>query len=401
MAEPEFLDFPFEEYSERIAKTRRAMEQQGLDGMLLTARDGIEYLSGFRTVALNYPFKAFALILPLSGNPSLVMDAIHSGNAAMTSWVKDLCMWGRDRSYVETVAESVRDLKLHRVGVELGLGHRLNMSYADFQALTNKLSEVEFIDAANLLGKVRAVKSRLEMERILSGSRIACECLKRGFESMHKGMTEKDFLDSIIVDFIRHGADSGYYGGKGVIHVRSGDSVRIAPTPTQRRIRKGDLIRVDCGIGYQGYVASDVCRTFIFDGEASVLQRRRMEVLTEALSIVPKEVRPGFTSTDIYRKVMGVIREAGLEREMEVWGTSSAGGAHVIGHGFGFAVHEPPYIYDGETTRWEPGMIMAVELLLGEYEEEDDYLFTRNGCELLTPLEHRGQFRPGEEWRLI
>jgi len=63
---------------------------------------------------------------------------------------------------------------------------------------------------------------------------------------------------------------------------------------------------------------------------------------------------------------------------------------HMIGHGMGLSHHELPFICPADETVWEEGMVVALEIGLGEQEYgfsdlEDNYLVTADGCERLSP----------------
>lgn len=53
------LDFPIDEYSARYSRLQKAMAAEGLDGLLLTTRDNVEYLTGFTTPSRRLGEKRF------------------------------------------------------------------------------------------------------------------------------------------------------------------------------------------------------------------------------------------------------------------------------------------------------------------------------------------------------
>ena len=69
------------------------MEASHVDAVFLTMRDNVEYLSGFTTVSWRVIDKRFWLIVSLSDEPVLIVDAVHEINARETSFVEDVRIW--------------------------------------------------------------------------------------------------------------------------------------------------------------------------------------------------------------------------------------------------------------------------------------------------------------------
>jgi Xaa-Pro aminopeptidase len=381
------------------------MEKRDIDGVIATTRDNIEYISGFTTMALRYEFKQFALIIPFEGEPALVLDTVHIGNAKNTSWIENLKIWGIDgRNYVDCIKEICNELGIHNRRIGMELNWRLNMTQNQFDYLKKDLAKAEIVDATDIFEDIRVVKSDEEVRRIKKACDITVMSWKEAFDSLKAGKTERDLLNDITISMLEKGADNNYnyYAGKGALHLRSGEKrkTQMGPAISDRVIKSGDIIRIDGGASYKGYVC-DMCRTFIFDGMPNNEQQKLFDTLVEAHKIIPDTIKPGFTTTDIYRSIMRVVKEAGHDKHVVRWGHANLPFSHLIGHNIGFHIHERPDIYDGEMTVWKPGMVMAVELLLGEYEEENDYLITEEGCELLTPLEHKSGYLEGETWKIL
>jgi Xaa-Pro aminopeptidase len=113
-------------------------------------------------------------------------------------------------------------------------------------------------------------------------------------------------------------------------------------------------------------------------------------------------VRPGITSADVCAAAEEKMRELGYEnRRRRTMDRISVEKGSMIGHGMGFNHHELPFICPADHTRWEEGMVVAVEIGLGEEEYgfsdlEDNFLVTADGCERLTPVERNlWQDQPG------
>jgi Xaa-Pro aminopeptidase len=106
---------------------------------------------------------------------------------------------------------------------------------------------------------------------------------------------------------------------------------------------------IDFGCTYRGY-CSDTTRT-VFVGRASEEDRAIYRVVLEANLAGEAAVRAGATAQDVDRATRSVIEKAGY-------------GEYFInrtGHGIGVAVHEAPYIMEGNLQELGKGMAFSVE----------------------------------------
>ena len=79
-----YLDFPLDEYQRRLDSIRRFMSDDQIDLLVLTVRENVEYLCGFRTVSWRNTDKSFWLIVPRAGPLRFFADPIHVGNEEQT-----------------------------------------------------------------------------------------------------------------------------------------------------------------------------------------------------------------------------------------------------------------------------------------------------------------------------
>jgi Xaa-Pro aminopeptidase len=397
MRQAKFLDFPLEEYAQRLQRLRELIEEAKLDALLLTMRDNVEYLSGFKVVSWRLPDKRFWLVVPLQGNPVLTVDTIHEYNARETSWIEDVRIWGKDgRSYIDHIIDIVQDLRLSKatIGMELGDAAILHMSQHDYFELVDQLNEVRFVDAAGLLSRARMVKSSLEIDRISRACRITCEGYKKGFSSIVSGMTEKELLRVIACEWIEQGAEPGYTStNPGYLAVNSGRIMQVNPFPEEQEIKMGELIQVDGGAVYKGYCA-DIYRN-AFVGEPPEKLVEYSSACSNIIDSTLARIMPGITSSEISETTNYFIREMGLEnnRRMLMDAISLKKGS-TIGHGLGFGVHELPFICPDDDTVWEAGMCGALELGIGDevhgyLQWEDNFVVLNDGVKVLSPMEKK------------
>lgn len=127
-------------------------------------------------------------------------------------------------------------------------------------------------------------------------------------------------------------------------------------------LKEGDLLKVDIGIQYQGWLA-DVGWTFSIRSFASDEAKRLMACGKRSLLDSIDKLRPGRPISDWAESVQNIVESEGF---------------HVCryfgGHGYGRQLHEPPHISNRRSSDQDPwadankilqkGMLLAVEPMI-------------------------------------
>jgi methionyl aminopeptidase len=125
--------------------------------------------------------------------------------------------------------------------------------------------------------------------------------------------------------------------------------------PDNRVIRNGDLIKIDVGVKYNGYIA-DAARTFPA-GQSSDQARTLMAVTKEALKKGIEQAKAGNRVSDISRAIQNTVERNGFSVVREL-----------TGHGVGRTLHEDPmipnFIFDGPNPELKAGMVLAIEPMI-------------------------------------
>ena len=80
------LAFSIEEYTGRLNNLKSRMREKGIDCMLVHTPENICYLTGQHSPGY---YMYLCLIVPLNGNPALVLRRGELGNAMVYAWIKD------------------------------------------------------------------------------------------------------------------------------------------------------------------------------------------------------------------------------------------------------------------------------------------------------------------------
>jgi Xaa-Pro dipeptidase len=266
-----------------------------------------------------------------------------------------------------------RGLLKARIGIELGF-----IAVRDFSIFTGLMPQVTWIDATNLVERLRAIKSLREIEILRTAAELSGAGLHALLQDLALGMDSarmtEIWRDATLAEARLRGlsppASTWAYIAVG------GDG--FAPGgPAQ----KGDLIKIDVGCVIEGY-SSDGGRTAVL-GRAGPAERKVYDALHKSFDAGFELLRPGAALSDVYRAVSTTMWDAGF---------STYGRGH-FGHGVGASIwsEEWPFISADATAKAEPGMVLAFETPyyikgLGGFIIEDQVLITETSTEIMAPM---------------
>lgn len=374
------LGFTPDEYRGRWSRAQKLMAESGLDALLVTEDHNYSYFSGHRLPysrpPASSPSRPTAFVLPRAGEPVVIVQLFHRADAARTSPARDV------RAYTEfsngcptLVRDALREMGVRkgRVGAELGYEQRLGMPYNEFQWLLKESPGVVFEDAADLLWRLRMVKSDAEVACVREACHITSRAYARLFALFKKGMTERDASALLSIAMMEEGADH-----PGLLDFTSGAGRynRTSDPATRRAVRRGEMLWIDAGAVFNAYWA-DFSRAGVVGGPTAE-QVRMQQVVNDLTMRGVEMVRPGVPVAEIARACDEGMEKLGLP-------TNVAGR---IGHGIGLHIQEPPHVATYDPTVLEPGMVITVEPGIitddGAFHIEQNVLVTRDGHELLS-----------------
>lgn len=299
-------------------------------------------------------------------------------------------LWAR-RSYERTISESefrdIKPMKSYRDAAQT-YSHLPDDIYLEtefvplamFQRFQKHFSFERYQSLDFQIAQVRAVKSEWELGYMEQAGqihqRVLEECVP---EILHEGMTEADLAAELYRLMVKEGhqgvarfamhdteivvAQLGF--GESSLYPTNfdgpGGQLGInAAVPglgnRNRKLKKGDLVFVDMGVGVNGY-HSDKSMTYMFGKK---LPDNALDTHRQCVDIqnkVAAMLKPGAIAEDIYEKVMGELSEDFMQNFMG-YGNRQA---KFLGHGIGLTVDEYPVIAKGFKVQLEANMVFAVE----------------------------------------
>jgi len=381
--------FPYEKLS-------RLAHDAGIDVVLAHTKPNVEYFTDFvwepgydKDNFITEDGKSYAVsfvCLPQdeTKSPAFVAPTCQMGFPENNDcWITDVRYWGPSFHVhgggseelpsddpIAVVANVLREKGLEgaTIGVEYG---RIEMVYA--QKLRELLPDATLVDAEPVIWELRMIKSDEEISRMRRAADITSEVMALAYTTSYEGMTEWDMEEWLDVAFAERGSrhiwtDVGF-GPKGALFAG----------PTDTPLRRGEILRLDIGGFYKGYLA-DMSRSLAWTrgGPVSDAAKRAHAAILGMNTALREAVRPGALPSDLFKMTMRMFEESGYESL-----TPQAG------HSLGRMGHEPPFLVEGNDRPLEPGMIAVVEPTmrvqgLGSFNIEDTTLVTEDGCEVLT-----------------
>lgn len=373
-----------EEIASRVNRVAVEASNQGLDALVILEPANIYYLSGFRTT-LYTRFMAVALRTTAPHDALLIATSVDRQLALEPVWYPSLLP--RTEVYYLGAPEGgalinapgplldtvVRDGE--RVGVDLA-----GASFGHVELLRSRYPAMTLVDATPLMHAARRVKSTLELAALREANAVAVSVLGRVPGWLREGLTERELgakLDGAARDA---GADGAAYPT--LIGFGPKSLAPHAP-PTDRQLRRGEMVTIAFGPTVAGYCA-DVVRTWYFGAPPRVAVDQA-RICTDVQAAALATIRAGARAGDAMLAARDVITRY----------EPSAPNAGSAGHSLGLTIHETPTLVADNDLALEADMVLAVEprqpgsamAEVGLFRQCDVVRVTPDGYELLTPLE--------------
>ena len=201
------------------------------------------------------------------------------------------------------------------------------------------------------------IKSKSEIELMRQAGRITAGARSIARQAVAAGVTTRQ-IDKCVHEFIvKSGAVPTFlgYGGFPASTCVSVNDEIIHGIPGKRVIRTGDIVSIDVGATYRGFVG-DCAGTFPC-GEISEDARKLIEVTRQSFFEGMKFAKEGYRISDISGAIQDYVESHGYSVVREY-----------VGHGVGREMHEAPEVPNYRLTRRvrpDPrlvrGMTIAVE----------------------------------------
>jgi methionyl aminopeptidase len=198
------------------------------------------------------------------------------------------------------------------------------------------------------------IKSDDEIAIMRQAGSIVAQTLQKLLAELRPGLVVKE-LDAIArKEFAKHGVEPtflGYHGYPATICVSVNDEI-VHGIPGKRVLKDGDVVSIDLGCTYKGFVADHAITAII--GTPKPRMRELVDVTSGALDEGIRHLRPGNKLGEVSHAIGEYIEQRGFGVVREY-----------VGHGVGRAMHEEPQVPNfGPPDRGpvlKKGMVLALE----------------------------------------
>lgn len=342
----------------RVEKLRKKMQEENLDSFLITSPYNLRYLTNFTGttgLAVITLKKAF-----------FITDFRYTEQAAAQAQGFEII------KNVGPIFEKVADLVQKEGLRELGF-EETTVSFLEYSVL-EEIIDAQLIPISGMIEELREIKDEEEIAIIEKACSIADLAYDHILKMIQPGMTEIEVANQLDFYMRSLGASGVSFETIVASGLRSAMPHGVA---SKKIIEQGDLITIDFGCYYEGYV-SDMTRTFAI-GDPGEQLKEIYQIVLEAQLAVLEVAKPGVTGKQLDAVARDYITKHGYG---EAFG-------HSTGHGIGLEIHEGPNVSVRAEKQFVPGNIITDEPGIylpgiGGVRIEDDLLITSDGNRVLT-----------------
>ncbi len=358
----------------RLDGLERELAAADLGGIALNAGPSLTYFTGLDFHLMERPV---VFIYVIGKMPVFILPRLEAAKVAEMGKVKIYFYDEDPEQWPKIFAEALAGSGA--AGGTLGV-ESLQLRVLEYTLLKQAMENIRLVDGSQVTASLRSTKDNAEIVLMQRAVDIAQDALRAVLPQIRLGMKEEEVAGELIVQLFRHGSDAVLPFSPIVSSGPNGANPHARPS--QRKLCEGDLLVIDWGAGYRGYV-SDLTRTFAV-GEIDEESARIHDIVQQANSAGRAAGRIGVACSEVDRAAREVIEEAGYGQFF----------SHRTGHGIGMQCHEEPYMRAGNERILREGMTYTVEpgiYLSGKngVRIEDDVLITAEGAVSLSTLPRR------------
>lgn len=348
---------------QRVKNVQDKLLKYNIDALLVTNMFNVRYLANFTGTT--------GLVVITKDEAYFVTDFRYTEQAAEEA--KGYTIVKNEGPIFEEVAKIVKENKIEKLGFE-----QENITYAVYHQI-NDIIPCDLVPVAGLVEKLREVKTEDEINIIKEAINITEKAYDYILGFVKPGKTEIEVANELDFYMRNEGATSVSFDTIVASGIRSAMPHGVA---SDKVIEEGDMVTIDFGCYYKGYV-SDMTRTFAV-GDPGEQMKEIYEIVYQANKKVNEVAKAGMTGAELDAIARDYITEKGYGPQF----------GHTLGHGIGLEVHEGPslsfrnedkLVVNNIVTN-EPGIYVPG---LGGVRIEDDLVIKEDGAEILmtTPKE--------------
>jgi len=319
-------------YPARWARARARAADENLDALYVNAGPTFTWLAGYSPYPGGWPDFLSSVIFPVSGEPVMLISAMHAEIVD-----HDSCAIDRIFTYVDgDDPRPVLQSAFEAAGVTSGrVGIENHTWLSDAELVGGVVPKIK-LQISPLFDGLRAVKDDFEIALL----RRSARCQDAAFAAAQRTMRENASLNDIEVAI------------RAAMMAEGCESIKLLgvfKSSRPRSLRPGELVDIDFGTAVCGGYTVDSSRNVVV-GEPGVELQKRWDLVERAFVETMAAVRPGVTAGEVHAICERVIVEGGYTQTWKV------------GHGVGLSDgHEAPWLQRRSPTVLEPGMTFTID----------------------------------------
>ncbi|WP_431280857.1 M24 family metallopeptidase [Humitalea sp. 24SJ18S-53] len=355
-----------------------AMAGLGLDAIIACSPENFGYAAGF--IAPSQPLirHRHAMVIAKADTSAALFGVdMEESTIRRQAPDTDLAVWREFHDDpMAVLASQLTGLGLAkgRLGIEMDY-----LPAGDFARLQALLPQAQFVAAEQTLSRLRQIKTPEEIALLRRLARMADQAIADSLAAVRAGDTELDIAAVLTRRIYELGAENFK-----LMIIATGERSQLPNVgPTDRKLQRGDVCRVEIFAVINGYQAG-VCRT-AYVQEAPPMAEAIWQLLVDCKYRILDQVKPGASCRAIYDDFLTRLKTMDLPP------------ISFVGHGIGLHLHEDPYIGEtpllgrpGVDALLEANMVMGFEPLSYRtghgfgMQNKDLLLVTETGAELLS-----------------
>ncbi|MHB1394106.1 MAG: M24 family metallopeptidase [Clostridia bacterium] len=365
----------------RTDRIVQQLKKKGLKAVMVSKIDSVRYATSFRGVySWQFHGNRYIAIVTDEGHISFFVGSGEYARVTSTMpWLTDV----EPFPFVMEEGYPMVERKLKELGITKGKVGIDMMSFGMTKLLREGFPDIEFVEGKSVIENAQIIKCPEEIECLRTAAQLADIGMTTMLDNLKEGVSEIEVSAAAVREMMLMGSeDIAYYP-----LVESGmHSWNTYKFPTEKRLQRGDMVWMDCGVPFINGYTGDIARTVVV-GPASQEKKRIYRGVYDMLHYAIEELRPG---NSISKPVEAA--EAAADRH----GLLDKTYFGILGHGVGTDLHIAPILgdktldkIDREIDTLEENMVISLEpgifvQGIGGGALENMILITKNGPEVLT-----------------
>lgn len=319
----------------RVKRIVEMMLMDNVDAYLIVSDENLRYLSGFNG-SDSY------ILLTRNNHKFFITDARYTEQAENECPDYIVVNWRKDN---KSLAEVVKEICIKENVRTLAFEEK-NMSFSLYSKLKEVFEDINIKPIKSYMETLRYVKEAYEILNMKKACAISMKALDKLFGYIRPGITEKDATSELEYYMKKYGADGI---GFDTILLSGSRTSLLHGKPSNKKIEEGDLLLVDFGAKYNGYIC-DMTRTVVV-GKASEKQREIYNLVKLAQQRAIETMQVGASGKLPFRAVDDTVRGTKYYEYLYKG----------VGHGVGLDVHEEPFLGERSNNILKKNCIITIE----------------------------------------